>query len=413
MDYMTENGMQALTDLNTKILEFAKLYFKDENYDIEHMEQTFAEAGRIEPWHDLYGIKLVNISYAEDGIINNTYKKNGPNYNPEIGNINNGEDYEASELNRYNLYIPYTAIDKNKKYNGIFLFIHGGSRYKEDMEYLCSRYAKMGYITATLDYTEINENNNHTNFFRYFDEFTACITNIKQKLKEEYGFDENKLELAIGGHSLGARLSMIYGYSRRKENTVIPIKFIINQAGSLDYDVNYFYKVTTYNVTLSNIEPESIDEGIKNGTLTSFLNDYTILTIYNSYLGYKYNQSQIMQMLDNNKNINYESELYKEFYNSAKYCYGSYYINESAKNGESIIPLLSEYAGNDVRAGVAYYKFIKNLSEEYDFPIDLIYMRYGEHSLMDYKTENGMQALRNFNSKIVNFAKTFFTSDEN
>ena len=65
----------------------------------------------------------------------------------------------------------------------------------------------------------------------------------------------------------------------------------------------HFYKVTTYNVTLSNIEPESIDEGIKNGTLTPFLNDYGILTIYNSYLGYKYNQSQIMQMLDNNKNI--------------------------------------------------------------------------------------------------------------
>jgi len=53
-------------------------------------------------------------------------------------------------------------------------------------------------------------------------------------------------------------------------------------------------------------------------------------------------------MLDSTgTHINYESELYQEFYKSFQYCLGSYHVKETAKNDETITPLLFEVEGND------------------------------------------------------------------
>jgi hypothetical protein len=38
-------------------------------------------------------------------------------------------------------------------------------------------------------------------------------------------------------------------------------------------------------------------------------------------------------------------------------------------------------------------------------------MRYGEHSLMDYQTENGKQAMRNLHTKILEFATKYFKQE--
>ena len=90
-------------------------------------------------------------------------------------------------------------------------------------------------------------------------------------------------------------------------------------------------------------------------------------------------------MLYEKEYIRYESDLYKEFYKKIKYFYVSHYMNETIRKKGSIIPLLSEYAGNDnMISGVAQFKFIRLLSEQYKFPVDLVYMRYGNHYLMDY-----------------------------
>ena len=228
-------------------------------------EEEKENAGYKESWNVLYGIKLENLAYADD-IINNTFKYGGINYNEEIGIINGGKDYTKNENNIYTLYIPYESLDKTDKYNGVFLFIHGEGEKKENMEHLCRRYAKMGYITATMDYNEAIPNSNTSNAFRIMDEITYCITHIRKILTEEYEFNGNKLELAIGGFSIGAQFTLLYGYSMRNCSP-IPIKFLIDTVGYLDPDPNYWYKVAVDNVSLSDLEPESIDEGIKNGTL--------------------------------------------------------------------------------------------------------------------------------------------------
>ena len=119
------------------------------------------KGGYIENWHELYGQKILNLSYYTDNIIMNSFKKGSINFKEEIGNINNGNDYQKSELNYYDIYIPYSSLKRKNKFNGIILFIHGGGwekGVKEDMEFYCSRYAKFGYITSTMNYTLLIKN---------------------------------------------------------------------------------------------------------------------------------------------------------------------------------------------------------------------------------------------------------------
>ena len=95
-------------------------------YIIRIFKKKFEKVGLFENWHDLYGEKITNIAYFKDNKIINTFKKNGKNYKEEIGEINNGKDYEKNERNYYDLFLPYSSLKRKNKFNGIMLFIHGG-----------------------------------------------------------------------------------------------------------------------------------------------------------------------------------------------------------------------------------------------------------------------------------------------
>ena len=108
---------------------------------------------------NFFGEFKKNISYSKNDKIENTFKKGGKNYDPEIGDINNGENYEKNERNVYDLYIPYSALLNKDNYNGIILFVHGGSWIegsKESFEEFCKIYGELGYITATMGYTVLH-----------------------------------------------------------------------------------------------------------------------------------------------------------------------------------------------------------------------------------------------------------------
>jgi len=112
-----------------------------------------------------------------------------------MGEINDGKDYDKNERNIYDLYIPYSTEFTKDKHNGVILFIHGGSWTsgdKADMEYLAKRYAKQGYITATMSYTLLIENFTDYNIFKIMDEITACIQSIKEQLISR-NYDDSKL----------------------------------------------------------------------------------------------------------------------------------------------------------------------------------------------------------------------------
>ena len=307
-------------------------------------------AGFVEEWHDLYGEKITDIPYFnENNKIINSFKKDGKNYNHELGEINKGKDYEKNDRNYYDLFIPYSSIKRKDKYNRIILFIHGGGWEHLNKGYIihCSiRYAKYGYITAQMNHSYLSKGNKHISIFKILDEITACLENIKLKLKN-MGFDENKLELAIGGASSGAHLSLLYGYSMK--NIPLPLKFLINITGPLSLEPKYWYKLGNNVPPLDNIDNIDIDNLIKEKKIVElYKNDYYYLDLMNKFVGNKYSDKELKEMMNNNK-INYDNEKYKDLNNIVKYAYPINFINENS------VPTLCFYGGTDTTVGIIHY----------------------------------------------------------
>ena len=363
--------------------------------------------GYVEPWYDLYGEKIENIPYFKDDKIINSFKKDGKNYNETIGEINSGKDYQKNERNYYDLYIPYSTTLRKDKINKIILFIHGGAWIegsKNYGSYFCSRYAKMGFITATLGYTLLLEKYKEYSIFRILDEITSCIENIKEQLKNK-GFDIDKLEMAIGGMSAGAHIALLYGF--KIKNTPIPIKFIIDIVGPISLEIDDWYKVENNN-TLENIEPENIENALKDKKIVKMFgeNEEIFIGIMNSFIGNKYNEKELKEMVDSKNKIKKDNEKYKTLYKIAYNLFPINYINYDT------VPVICEYGGNDSIVGIIGYSKMKKLFDQYNRKIELVYMRYGGHSLESINTENGMEAIRKIHFKILEFANTYFTPDD-
>ena len=385
------------------ILLIASKTEKEEDKDDEY-EKTLEKAGYFEPWNDLYGIKMSNLTYDNNSFIENSFKKGGVNYRDEIGDINNGKDYSKNERNIYDLYIPYSVLNNKEKINGIFLFIHGGSwtsGTKEDIEFLCSRYAKMGYITSTMGYTVMSGEYPEYNIYRILDEISACIQNIKKQLNI-LGF--NNLEMALGGISAGAHIALLYGYSIK--NTIIPIKFLINIVGPLSLEPEFWYKPAVFNQTLEEIEPSNIDKAIETGEIIPIFKDSSMISLMNGFLGNRYTEEETKEMIENGK-IKKDSEKYQEMFNAVKYSFPYIFIDNNT------LPTLCEYAGNDSLVGISMYKYLKQLSQKYGNKLDLVYMRYADHGLISYDTENGIQAMRDIHNQILIYAQSYFSRNNN
>ena len=372
--------------------------------DDDSYEEILEKAGYIEPWHDLYGIKMPNLSYVKNDVIINSFKKEGDNYNETIGEINNGKDYPPNERNIYTLYIPYLTLNRKDKYNGIFLYVHGGSwtgGNKEDIEFLCSRYSKMGYITATMGYTVLSGKYPEYNIYRILDEVTACIENIREQL-QNIGFDGTKLEMAIGGVSAGAHLASLYAYTIKK--TPIPIKFLINIVGPLSLEPEFWYKPAVYNQTLTWLDPKDIEEALNEGKIVRIFEDPVMVGLMNGFLGNIFSDEDVKEMIVNNK-INKDSPKYQEMYKIVQNSFPIKFIDSNT------VPTLCEYGGNDSLVGVAMYKYLKELSDIHGNKLDLVYMRYAGHELISYDTEDGINAMREINYQVLKYAQTYFTSD--
>ena len=352
----------------------------------------------------MYGDKISNISYAKNNTIINSFKEGGDNYNVEIGNVNNGSDYEKTDRNVYNLFIPYSANKNKDNYKGVFLFINGNlwtEGNKEYLEPLAQIYEQSGYITAVMDYTLLSDNYKQNNIFRILDEVTACIESIKKELKD-MGFNQTHLELAIGGYSAGAHISMLYSYLLR--DTPLPIKFIINIAGPVTLDPQIWKKLKTENNTLESIEPSDIEKALNESKIVDVFDDeINILNYMNSFIGKKYNDSELKEMIENKK-IKVDNEKYQELLKIVKFAFPSYYaIN-------NVIPTLCVYGGNDAIIGVAQYAHLKSNSKSIKDKIIIIYSRYADHNVVNYNTENGINAMSEMHYQILTFAKLYFSS---
>jgi hypothetical protein len=134
--------------------------------------------------------------------------------------------------------------------------------------------------------------------------------NIKEQLKNR-GFNEDKLELAIGGYSSGAHLTLLYGYSYK--NIPIPLKFLIDFVGPISLEPKYWYKVKGEKYLLDNITSEEIEKAIKEEKFIKVFEDDVLVGIMNGFLGKKYTDEELKEMLDNKK-LKENNEKYQELF---------------------------------------------------------------------------------------------------
>ena len=365
------------------------------------------KAGFIESWNELFGESKSNVSYAKNDKIENSFKVGGANYKTDIGEINNGKDYEKNERNIYDLYIPYSTEFTKDKHNGVILFIHGGSWTsgdKSEMDYLARRYSKFGYITATMSYTLLIDNYTDYNIFKIMDEITACIQSIKDELISR-NYDDSKLELALSGTSAGAHIALLYGYSIA--NSPIPIKFMIDIVGPVSIEPKYWYRAADLENPLDSITPEAIETALNENKLQKVYGEDAVqIMIMNSFLGKKYTDEELQEMVENGI-IKEDSPKYQEMFNIVKNAFPVNFINSNT------VPTLCQYGGRDFVVGVAHYSFLYETfkREGIQNKIKLIYMKYGGHELMNFSTDDGLKAMKDLNYYILDYAKNYFTHD--
>ena len=173
--------------------------------------------------------KIIGIILAILSFVSSTFLGGTPKY--EV--FSNIAYSTASERNVMDIYVPAEAYEKEE--NGCILFIHGGSwssGSKDEMLGECVALANEGYITATMSYTLITDDNRDTySVMTVLDEISLAIEEIK-RFSEEKGLNITKL--ATSGYSAGGHLSMLYSYSRADESA-IPLAFAANKVGPSDF----------------------------------------------------------------------------------------------------------------------------------------------------------------------------------
>ena len=307
--------------------------------------------------------KTYEISFpSSSSTIKNTFKEGGENYISELPSINDGNDYQRNDKNVYYLYIPKTAIERKDKYNKIFLFLHGGAWLYGSLDQCFDYYdyCSLGFITATVNYTLLNQmENNNYNVFRILDEITAAIQDIKSKLKKE-GFNEDKLEMVIGGVSSGAHLALLYAYMMK--NHPIPIKYAVDYSGPMTLDYDYWLEAK--NESLDNIDYNSIEKAKKENKIGPIKYDaYThmsmqklIIIFNNIWQGRRMEQD--MEKMFVNDQINKDSQEYKELISKNSKAFPINYISNST------VPTISIRGGKDNGVGIAHYSLIQKKFEE-------------------------------------------------
>ena len=412
---LPKNKKLIITLISIAIIQFLIivigiiLYFtlgkKKENEEKDsNKEQDFPEVS-------LY----INISTSENNMIKNSFKKGGENYIPEIGNLNNGNDYKENERDNFDLCIPKSALQNKNNYQTIVLIIHGGGWVggkKSDVLETYKNGLFKNFILASMSYTILNGKYKEYNIFRIIDEITAVLTTLKRFLINK-GFDGNKLELIIQGGSAGAHLSLLYSYMIK--NTPIPIKFIFNGVGPISVNPDDFLTTLPGREPLEDIEPEEIKKALienriipMNGNETGVNMNKTILMMFmNGWLGRPLDKDLDKIFYDKEKKeINKSSEIYQEMLKKTSYAYPIKYVTKES------IPTLCIYGGKDEEVGVAQYArlkeaFINNNNDN----ITLVYFKYGKHyPFYNCTGDYGKIMMKKFGEEFSKYCKKYLDS---
>lgn len=226
-------------------------------------------------------------------------RQNESPYTKKEGTVYKNIVYDSSRKthNQYDLYVPGNL--NKKKAQKLILCIHGGSwssGSKDDMTYLCARYARKGYICATLDYRLFNLSLNTsgtktadaaTNMDQLMDDIQACINHIGI-YTSKLGYNITKM--ATTGYSAGGHLALLYAYSR-PDAASIPCKFCFPQVGPADFHreawaPGFMQYPMTNDMALSDLvpgykdmTPDEKEQAIQHISPISYVNPKTVPTV--------------------------------------------------------------------------------------------------------------------------------------
>lgn len=146
--------------------------------------------------------------------------------------------------NVYDLWLPASVANGEDKGRDVpvIVFLHGGSwtsGVKEDISDLCAMYAKMGYVTATVNYRLNLEEGaegfvyeyDNGDFFDMMKDIEDTVKSIKSEL-EKRGYTSSGM--AISGQSAGGHLAMLYAANYGDESA-IPVKLVLDEYGPADF----------------------------------------------------------------------------------------------------------------------------------------------------------------------------------
>ena len=180
-------------------------------------------AGAVEIWSPLDGARYTDLPYGD----------------------------ASRGCQKYDLYVP-NGLDANVP-QGVLLFVHGGTwtmGEKGHMAWAAARYAKLGYIAATLNYDLASQGNDNVarvtgsksnaDVFDMLDDVGDCIAAIKAKCAE-LGYHVDSL--AISGASAGSHIAALYAYSRAEESA-IPIRMIFPVTAPISFHKGTFDNYT-------------------------------------------------------------------------------------------------------------------------------------------------------------------------
>lgn len=206
-------------------------------------------------------------------------------WSKENGTLHENLVYDAKAGLKYDLFIPAGA--SKSKSHGACLFLHGGAWMggtRNELTYAARRYAKAGYITATMDYSLISKGNSN-NVFLMLEDIGHAIEALKAKTAE-LGYSVDKL--ALSGLSAGGHLAMLYGYSRAQESA-IPIVLVSAQVACTDFhhdtwggkegDFGLVTLLTGKQVTAAMIADGEAEKLVQSISPLSFVTERTVPTI--------------------------------------------------------------------------------------------------------------------------------------
>ncbi|MBQ1370642.1 MAG: dienelactone hydrolase family protein [Clostridia bacterium] len=160
----------------------------------------------------------------------------------------------------YDLYVP-KGLSK-KKPQGVVLFIHGGTWSmggKSNMSAPARKFAKAGYITATMSYDLLSDDGsavsqalgtdviahgtgskNNATVYDMVDDVELCVKAINKKL---IALGYKAKGLCVSGVSAGSHIALMFAYGR-PEQSAIPVKCVFTLTAPVA-----FYKGTFDNYT--------------------------------------------------------------------------------------------------------------------------------------------------------------------